>query len=214
MEEIINENFIQIDYFRLLLGSFLLIVQILIISNLYKNFSSSYNNKNKFAKNLIPFGIAILIIVTVIKSSLALSLGLIGALSIIRFRTAIKDPEEIIILLVIMGCAVSIAAEKELVGAILIVIYFICYYFINKNAYSENIDTFDVSVNIRINNSLDLNKLVFNKFNSRLIYFNMSSSENLNLLYKIQNREALKEIINHFNKLKIDYTIETTLNEN
>ena len=214
MEEIINENFIQIDYFRLLLGSFLLIVQILIISNLYKNFSSSYNNKNKFAKNLIPFGIAILIIVTVIKSSLALSLGLIGALSIIRFRTAIKDPEEIIILLVIMGCAVSIAAEKELVGAILIVIYFICYYFINKNAYSENIDTFDVSVSVRINKSIDLNKLVFNKFNSRLIYFNMSSSENLNLLYKIQNREALKEIINYFNKLKIDYSIETTLNEN
>ncbi len=214
MGEIISENFIQIDYFRLLLGSFLLIVQILIISNLYKNFSSSYNNKNKFAKNLIPFGIAILIIVTVIKSSLALSLGLIGALSIIRFRTAIKDPEEIIILLVIMGCAVSIAAEKELVGAILIVIYFICYYFINKNAYSENIDTFDVSVSVRINNSLDLNKLVFNKFNSRLIYFNMSSSENLNLLYKIQNREALKEIINYFNKLKIDYSIETTLNEN
>lgn len=213
MEELINENFIQIDYFRLLLGAFLLIVQILIISNLYKNFSSSYNNKNKFAKNLIPFGIAILIIVTVIKSSLALSLGLIGALSIIRFRTAIKDPEEIIILLVIMGCSVSIAAEKELVGAILIVIYFICYYFINKNAFRENINTFDVSVNIKINTSLDLNKLVFNKFNSRLIYFNMSSNENLTLLYKIENREALKEIINYFNKLKIDYSIETTLNE-
>ena len=77
MQDLLNENFIQIDYFRLLLGSLLLIIQILLISSLYKSYSSSYNNKNKFSKNLIPFGISILIIVTVIKSSLALSLGLI-----------------------------------------------------------------------------------------------------------------------------------------
>ena len=34
-------------------------------------------------------------VIAVIKQSLALSLGLVGALSIIRFRTAIKDPEEL-----------------------------------------------------------------------------------------------------------------------
>ena len=33
------------------------------------------------------------LVITVIKFSLALSLGLVGALSIVRFRAAIKEPE-------------------------------------------------------------------------------------------------------------------------
>ncbi len=39
-----------------------------------------------------------LLVISIVKSSLALSLGLVGALSIVRFRTAIKDPEELIYL--------------------------------------------------------------------------------------------------------------------
>ena len=92
MEKILNQELIQIDYLRLILGVVILISEILVIKFLYEKFSHSYNNKMKFSKNFIPFGISILIIVSVIKSSLALSLGLIGALSIIRFRTAIKEP--------------------------------------------------------------------------------------------------------------------------
>lgn len=36
------------------------------------------------------------VVITVVKFSLALSLGLVGALSIVRFRAAIKEPEELI----------------------------------------------------------------------------------------------------------------------
>ena len=39
-----------------------------------------------------------LLVISVVKSSLALSLGLVGALSIVRFRTPIKEPEELVIL--------------------------------------------------------------------------------------------------------------------
>ena len=35
-----------------------------------------------------------LLVITVVKSSLALSLGLVGALSIVRFRTPIKEPRQ------------------------------------------------------------------------------------------------------------------------
>ncbi len=42
-------------------------------------------------------GIVFLVIV-IVKSSLALSLGLVGALSIVRFRTPIKEPEELVYL--------------------------------------------------------------------------------------------------------------------
>ena len=213
MQDLLNENFIQIDYFRLLLGSLLLIIQILLISSLYKSYSSSYNNKNKFSKNLIPFGISILIIVTVIKSSLALSLGLIGALSIIRFRTAIKDPEEIIILLMIMGCAVSIAAERELVGVLLIIVYLISYFLINKQNMTNSSSSYDVSIIVDLNKSQKLNDLIFNEFNSKLVFFSKGSGESLNLLYKVYDKKNLKSIIAYFDQLQVKYTIETSLNE-
>ena len=213
MQDLINENFIQIDYFRLLLGSLLLIIQILLISSLYKSYSSSYNNKNKFSKNLIPFGISILIIVTVIKSSLALSLGLIGALSIIRFRTAIKDPEEIIILLMIMGCAVSIAAERELVGVLLIIVYLISYFLINKQNMTNSSSSYDVSIIVDLNKSQKLNDLIFNEFNSKLVFFSKGSGESLNLLYKVYDKKNLESIIAYFDQLQVKYTIETSLNE-
>ena len=43
-----------------------------------------------------------------------LSLGLVGALSIIRFRTAIKEPEQIVYFLFITGISISTAAESFL----------------------------------------------------------------------------------------------------
>lgn len=67
-----------------------------------------------------------------IKSSLALSLGLIGALSIIRFRTAIKEPEQIITLLMLMAVSISIAAEKEILGVIMTIIYILLNRFSTK----------------------------------------------------------------------------------
>ncbi|MBO6630163.1 MAG: DUF4956 domain-containing protein, partial [Psychroserpens sp.] len=56
---------------------------------------NSISNRNQLSKVLIIVGLTTFIIISIVKSSLALSLGLVGALSIIRFRTAIKEPEEL-----------------------------------------------------------------------------------------------------------------------
>ena len=56
--------------------------------------------------------------ITVIKFSLALSLGLVGALSIVRFRAAIKEPEELIYLFLIIGIGLAAGANQFLVAII------------------------------------------------------------------------------------------------
>ena len=50
---------------------------------------------------------AMVLIISVIKGSLALSLGLVGALSIIRFRTPIKEPIELMYFLFPLGLALG-----------------------------------------------------------------------------------------------------------
>ena len=57
-------------------------------------------------------------IITIVKSSLALSLGLIGALSIIRFRTAIKEPEELSYLFLAIAVGMGIGANQAIITVI------------------------------------------------------------------------------------------------
>ena len=61
-----------------------------ILSFLFRNYSLVLSNKEAFSKNLIIISTTTMLIITIVKSSLALSLGLVGALSIIRFRTAMR----------------------------------------------------------------------------------------------------------------------------
>ena len=56
----------------------------------FKHFGSTLSNRDEFSQ-VCPFILlTTILIITVVKSSLALSLGLVGALSIVRFRTPIK----------------------------------------------------------------------------------------------------------------------------
>ena len=74
-------------------------------------------------------------IITIVKSSLALSLGLIGALSIIRFRTAIKEPEELSYLFLTIAIGMGIGANQAIITIItlLIITAIICLKNINQN---------------------------------------------------------------------------------
>ena len=57
-------------------------------------------------------GITTTIVITIVKSSLALSLGLVGALSIVRFRAAIKEPEELVYLFLIISTGLGCGAGQ------------------------------------------------------------------------------------------------------
>jgi uncharacterized membrane protein YhiD involved in acid resistance len=60
-------------------------------------------------------------VIGVVKSSLALSLGFLGALSIVRFRAAIKEPEELVYLFLSVAIGLAIGAEVPLLALLLTV---------------------------------------------------------------------------------------------
>jgi len=73
-----------------LLGLGLAAVLGLVLGQVYIRFGHSLSNRRLFARNFLLLTVTTTLIIAIVKSSLALSLGLVGALSIIRFRAAIK----------------------------------------------------------------------------------------------------------------------------
>lgn len=92
----------------LLLGG----VLALFVQELYRRFSRSLSNRESFSAVFMPLTISTVLVISVIKSSLALSLGLVGALSIVRFRAAIKDPEELVYLFFCIALGLTLGAER------------------------------------------------------------------------------------------------------
>lgn len=78
----------------------------------YIRFGNSITNRKRFANIFLPLALATMLIITIVKSSIALSLGLVGALSIVRFRAAIKDPEELTYLFLVIGVGLGTGAGQ------------------------------------------------------------------------------------------------------
>ena len=148
------ENFIlnsapDINYsnfiFAILVSAFLAFL----VKIAYIRISRTLNDREYFSDTFIPLAIITTLVITVVKFSLALSLGLVGALSIVRFRAAIKEPEELVYLFFIIGIGLANGANQFLVAIIctffVILILFIKKYFDNKK--NENNLT-DSSVNV------------------------------------------------------------------
>lgn len=77
-------------------------------------FGSTLSNRAEFGQ-VFPFVLlTTVLIITVVKSSLALSLGLVGALSIVRFRTPIKEPEELAYLFISIAMGLGLGANQTL----------------------------------------------------------------------------------------------------
>jgi hypothetical protein len=78
----------------------------------FGKFASTLSNRSAFAQ-VFPFILlTTILIITVVKSSLALSLGLVGALSIVRFRTPIKEPEELAYLFMAIAVGLGLGADQ------------------------------------------------------------------------------------------------------
>ncbi|MBN2549488.1 MAG: DUF4956 domain-containing protein [Anaerolineales bacterium] len=93
-----------------------------ILSRVYIYWGSSLSNRRKFAANFILVTVTTTFIILVVRSSVALSLGLVGALSIIRFRAAIKEPEELAYLFFAISLGIGLGDNQRVVTLITLVV--------------------------------------------------------------------------------------------
>lgn len=89
---------------------------------LYDKCSESVSDTGTVSRVFPLLTIVTIGVIAVVKSSLALSLGLVGALSIVRFRAAIKEPEELVFLFLCIGVGLALGAELPQVALVLVVV--------------------------------------------------------------------------------------------
>lgn len=122
----------------------------------YIRFGNSITNRKRFGSNFLPLGLTTMLIITIVKSSIALSLGLVGALSIVRFRAAIKDPEELTYLFLVIGVGLAAGANQPLL-AIVAVVFILILLFASKQIQGKT--EFKSEDKLYVNISTDVNDL-------------------------------------------------------
>ena len=197
----LNQN-IQIDLQSFIVSLFCAAILSFLIQLFYIRFSTSLSNRKEFSKNFVILGVTTSIVIMIVKSSLALSLGLVGALSIVRFRAAIKEPEELVYLFLIIAVGLGCGANQLLITitgisfSLIIIILYSGYLKNSKISFEEKITTgiiIDQSItDEQINNIItDLKKI-----SKELKFISMSRSANnttINLDIKPKNFENLTE---------------------
>ncbi len=108
--------------FALLIGLFIFLV--------YKKTFSGVMYSTGFALSLVGLSLVTTLVIMAVTSNVVLSLGMVGALSIVRFRAAIKEPLEIVYLFWAIAIGIVIGAgmiPRAVVGSVIIGIILVLF---------------------------------------------------------------------------------------
>ena len=190
MNDLMNNQELQNFFFNSnveidLLNFFYAIILSLILSFLVKityiKVGKSLNDKSYFSDTFIPLALITTLVITVIKFSLALSLGLVGALSIVRFRAAIKEPEELVYLFFVISIGLSNGANQFLLSifATLVIIGFLFGRYIFENKFKKDnqftLDSNILNINIFDNDKKDI-KEITSKIENKVEFLKLKSA--------------------------------------
>jgi uncharacterized membrane protein YhiD involved in acid resistance len=148
-EEYLQDFNSSVDLTNFLINLFVAALLALLLRVFYVRYGTSITNRRKFSMNFIPLALTTFVIITVIKSSLALSLGLVGALSIVRFRAAIKDPEELTYLFLTIAIGLVTGANKPVLAVVALICILPIIYFNQSIRNRMPVTEDQIYINIR-----------------------------------------------------------------
>ena len=212
-----NQEDLTNSFFVILLNYILCVLCAFILKIVYESKSTSLSGKFHIGSVIPVLSQIIFLIIVIVKSSLALSLGLIGALSIVRFRTPIKEPEELIYLFFSIAIGIGFGAgQPSITSLIFIFVIISILFFSSKKSNSKTIDynllleiPYNRDQSPKQNKVMEIFKDIFTNFNvskveiddgvKLLIVFEISSSD----FEKISLFE--NQIKSKYSKAKITY---------
>ncbi len=179
LEEFFLNSNIQIDFGNFITAIILSAILAYLVKFVYVRISNSLNDKEHFSEIFVPLAIITTLVITVVKFSLALSLGLVGALSIVRFRAAIKEPEELVYLFFIIGIGLANGANQFLVAMIAtgltVLILYLRKIYNDKKSKDNVTDSSTNILQIQLLNEKDKSETIIDNLKQNVNYFNLKS---------------------------------------
>jgi hypothetical protein len=118
MDALLGARVDQVNLWELIGNLLLAGISSFILGRVYILWGTSLTNRRRFAANFMLITITTTFIILIVRSSIALSLGLVGALSIVRFRNAVKEPEELAYLFFAIGLGIGFGDNQRLITLI------------------------------------------------------------------------------------------------
>jgi hypothetical protein len=116
--ELLRQEAVAFSFASFALDITMCLIAAFILRKVYVARSISLSGKFHIG-NIIPIlAVVTFLVIMVVKSSLTLSLGLVGALSVIRFRTPIKEPEELVYLFLAISLGLGYGAHQTVLTTI------------------------------------------------------------------------------------------------
>jgi len=128
----------SISVYQVVLAMLAALVLGLFMYFVYKKTYSGVVYSKSFNQTLVLLAVIVTMVMTIIGGSLALSLGMVGSLSVIRFRTAIKEPKDMAFLFWAIAIGLSCGAEMYVVAVVGSVVIAIVLLFFRKDGYDGN----------------------------------------------------------------------------
>jgi hypothetical protein len=141
---------------------------------LYQVFYKSRNLGAGVDRCFIIIGPSITALFLAIQSSIPLSLGLLGAMSFVRFRTPVKDPAEIGYILLLIATSVGAATQRAI---IMIILFLIVFAALGIHWLIQN----KLSLSPLVSFMISIDKAVFEEVEPALSQFLNSRLNNLSL---------------------------------
>jgi hypothetical protein len=138
-KEVVFEEFAADSLISVAGNMILCVAALTVVAWFYRKYSRSLGGKMHIAAVLPLIGLTVFLVIVVVKSSLALSLGLVGALSIVRFRTPIKEPEELGYLFLTIAIGLGFGAGFKIVTTFAVSVILFYLWMVKANFKSSKI---------------------------------------------------------------------------
>ena len=203
MEEIkvLADHTITFSALDFLLDITLCLVAAFVLRAVYIRRSISLSGKFHIGTVIPILALVTFLVIMVVKSSLALSLGLVGALSVIRFRTPIKEPEELVYLFLAIAIGLGYGAHQTVLTTlsfVLIVAVILLWLSRTPNnkrdEYNLLVEWFDDKLDV---NSILKAVLITNREADLLKYSTSQSGNSVFVKVLLSDIADLKKITDH-----------------
>ena len=187
----------------------------IILSHSYFSYKWLRNNLNSHVGIVLP--ILGCVIVTVIGSNIALSLGMIGALSIVRFRTPVRSAYELVIYFSLLTVGISYSVDIKVglfLSAILILLPIminVILKFYNNSTYFKNIQNNYSKISLDFEAKIEKKDISFLNENENVKYYSVIKSENEIMKAKVsaefQNSQDKSDFLNKWSSKIIEFNV-------